>query len=51
MKQEGSLPFQQEPVIGPYPEPDVSNPHLPSFNIVTRKGVTIDGVRIGEWIY
>jgi hypothetical protein len=36
MEQEGSLPFQQELVIGPYPESDASNPHLPSFNIVTR---------------
>jgi hypothetical protein len=27
MEPEGSLLFSQEPAIGPYPEPDDSNPH------------------------
>jgi hypothetical protein len=29
MEPEGSLPFSQEPFIGPYPEADESNPHIP----------------------
>jgi hypothetical protein len=32
MEFEGSLPCSQEPAIGPYPEPDTSNPqHLTLF--------------------
>jgi hypothetical protein len=30
---EGSLPYSQEPSIGPYPEPDKSNPHHPILSI------------------
>jgi len=30
MEPEGSLLFSQKPVIGPYPEPDESSPHLPT---------------------
>jgi hypothetical protein len=29
MEPEGSLPYLQETVIGPYPEPDESSPHFP----------------------
>jgi hypothetical protein len=29
MEHEGSLPWSQEPAIGPYPESDESSPHLP----------------------
>jgi hypothetical protein len=48
MALEGSLPCSQQPASGPYPEPDESNPHLPTLfplnppkseavsNIVTR---------------
>jgi hypothetical protein len=31
MEPEGSLPCSQEPAAGPYPEPDESSGHLPSF--------------------
>jgi hypothetical protein len=40
MELEGSLPHSQQPATCPYPEPDKSNPHLPSlflkiyFNII-----------------
>jgi hypothetical protein len=30
MEPEGALPCLQEPLPGPYPEPDESNPHLPT---------------------
>jgi hypothetical protein len=29
MDPEGSLPFSQEPVTGPYPESDESSPYYP----------------------
>jgi hypothetical protein len=29
MKPEGSLPYSQEPSMGPYPEPDQSSPYHP----------------------
>jgi hypothetical protein len=31
MEPEGSLPRSQQPVIGPYPEPDASNSQLPTL--------------------
>jgi len=31
MEPEGSLPWSQERAIGPCPEPDESNPHLPTL--------------------
>jgi hypothetical protein len=31
MESEGSLPYSQQPVTGPYPEPDASSPHLPTL--------------------
>jgi hypothetical protein len=31
MQHEGSLPCSQESVTGPYPEPDASRPHLPTY--------------------
>jgi hypothetical protein len=31
MEPEGSLPPSQEPSTGPYPEPDRSNPPIPSY--------------------
>jgi len=31
MEPEGSLPCQQQPETGPYPEPDASSPHLPTI--------------------
>jgi hypothetical protein len=30
MESEGSLLYSQKPATGPYPEPDESNPHLPT---------------------
>jgi hypothetical protein len=30
MEPEGSLPYSQEPVTDPYPEPYVSSPHVPT---------------------
>jgi len=31
MEPERSLPYSQEPAIGPYPEPDASSPQLSAF--------------------
>jgi hypothetical protein len=31
MEPVGSFSCSQDPVTGPYPEPDVSNPHLPTL--------------------
>jgi len=31
MEHEGSLPYSQETDTSPYPEPDVSGPHLPTL--------------------
>jgi len=28
MEPEGSLPISQQPATGPYPQPEVSSPHL-----------------------
>jgi hypothetical protein len=33
MGPEGLLPRSQEPSIGPYPEPDQSNPYHPSLSV------------------
>jgi hypothetical protein len=43
MESEGSLPCSRESIIGPYPEPDESNPHPPnlrSINVVVEMWVT-----------
>jgi hypothetical protein len=29
MESESSLPYSQQSITGPYPEPDESSPHLP----------------------
>jgi len=31
MKSQGSLPFSQEPTIGPYPESHASSPQFPTL--------------------
>jgi hypothetical protein len=31
MQPEGSFPCSQEPATGPYPEPVLSSPHLPTL--------------------
>jgi hypothetical protein len=31
MEPEGSLPYSQQPAIGPYAEPDKPNPHPPAL--------------------
>jgi hypothetical protein len=33
MESESSLPCSQEPSIGPYPEPDQSNPYYPILSL------------------
>jgi hypothetical protein len=33
MEHEGLLPCSQEPSIGPYPEPDQSNPYHPILSL------------------
>jgi len=34
MEPEVSLPCSQQPAIGPYLEPDVSNPHVPTSHLL-----------------
>jgi hypothetical protein len=31
MESEGSLSYSQQPISGPYPEPDASNPQIPTL--------------------
>jgi hypothetical protein len=31
MEPDGPLPCSQQPATGPYPEPDASNPHIPTL--------------------
>jgi hypothetical protein len=33
MEPDASLPYSQEPSIGPYPEPDQSNPYYPILSV------------------
>jgi hypothetical protein len=42
MEPEGSLPFSQEPVFGPYPLPDESNPHLPTLFLLLPELVVVE---------
>jgi len=52
MEPEVSLPCSQQPAIGPYPEPDASSPHIPTYfpkihsNIIFRSGLFPPGFPI-----
>jgi hypothetical protein len=38
---EGSSPHSQQPITHPYPEPDQSNPHTPSYFLKIHITITV----------
>jgi hypothetical protein len=50
MKHEVSLPCSQQPVTGPYPEPDESSPHTPTLFPNIRCSIIFPSTaRSSEW--